>query len=797
MNRKERRAAAKTGQPPTSPAMPWAANPAQAAARAQFTEALRFYQARQLQQAHQICQQILAANPRDLDALHLTGVMALELGAPQVAINALGAAIAQNDKIPALHNAFGEALRALGRSVEAVGHYRKALALDGKFAPALGNLGNALLQQGKPEEAVAAYRRAIALAPRSEATHNNLGNALAKLGKLDEAIAAYERAIALNPSYVFAHNNLGDALRARQEPERAMACYRQALAVRPDYAVAHCNLGIVLMEQDRPQEAAASFRQAIAAAPDFAAAHNNLGSALGMLRETSHLAEALAAYDRALALQPNFAEALSNRADALRELGRHEDAARDLEKLLEIDPAYPFAAGRMLYAKLYRCDWQNYSSDVEKIIGDVIAGKQAIAPFMFLPLSDSPSAQLTCAQIFHAHENRISRPPAPAGERYAHDKIRIAYLSADFHNHATTHLMADLFGGHDKARFETNAISFGPDVKDETRLRLPSLFDRFIDVRSRSDHDIAVLLKELEIDIAVDLKGYTEGMRPRILAYRPASIQVNYLGYPGTMGTDYLDYILADPFIIPEDQQSSYIEKVVYLPDTYQPNSARHQTHGPTSTRAAAGLPPTGFVFCSFNNNFKITPAVFDVWMRLLCQVDGSVLWLLEDNDSAGRNLRREAARRNVDPERLIFAPRMKVGDHLARQRLADLMLDTFPYNAHTTATDALWAGLPIVTCCGSSFAARVAASLLNAVGLPELVTPTLDAYGALALKLARDRGALAAVKSKLASNRDSFPLFDADRFRRHIESAYETMWARHQRGEQPAGFAVLPIDRG
>ena len=353
-----------------------------------------------------------------------------------------------------------------------------------------------------------------------------------------------------------------------------------------------------------------------------------------------------------------------------------------------------------------------------------------------------------------------------------------------------------LFETHDQARFETTAISFGPDSNDGMRARLSAAFGRFIDVRNRSDREVAALLRKLEIDIAVDLKGFTAGARAGILSHRAAPVQVNYLGYPGTMGADFIDYILADRLVIPEAHHACYTEKVVYLPDTYQVNDSRRVIADRTPTRALAGLPEQGFVFCSFNSSYKINPTIFDLWMRLLSNIEGSVLWLLESNAVAVRNLRKEAANRGIAPERLVFAPRVKLEDHLARHLLADLFLDTLPYNAHTTASDALWAGLPMLTCLGTTFAGRVGASLLNAVGLNELITRSLEEYEALALQLATNPKHLADFKSKLAGNRNTFPLFNTDRFRRHIEAAYTTMWERYQRGEAPGSFAVEPIDK-
>ncbi len=381
------------------------------------------------------------------------------------------------------------------------------------------------------------------------------------------------------------------------------------------------------------------------------------------------------------------------------------------------------------------------------------------------------------------------------GERYHHDRIRIAYLSADFYGHATAFLMANLFETHDKARFEISAWSFGPAVDDEMRTRLRKSFEHFHEIGTISDADVAAMLRAQEIDIAVDLKGYTLNSRTAIFSHRAAPIQVNYLGFPGTMGADYMDYIVGDPVVTPPEHDAFYSEKIVRLPDTYQINDSTRAISERTPTRAEAHLPESGFVFCCFNNNYKITPDVFDVWMRLLNRVEGSVLWLIEDNVAAAQNLRLEAESRGVRAQRLVFVERLPLAEHLARHRLADLFLDTLPYNAHTTASDALWAGLPVLTCMGNIFPGRVAASLLKAVGLPELITENLSDYEALALKLATVPASLAELKSRLARNRLTHPLFDTDRFRRHIEAAYVTIYEYYQRGELPQSFSVMPID--
>jgi protein O-GlcNAc transferase len=704
-------------------------------------------------------------------------------------------ALASYDRVLAIKPDFaralysrGNALFELNRHEEALASYDRVLAIKPGFARALYSRGNALFELNRHEEALASYDRVLAIKPDFAGALYSRGNALFELNRHEEAIASYDRVLAIKPDLAQALNNRGVALFELRRYAEAVASYDRTLAIEPDFAGALYNRGNALFELRRYAEALASYDRALAIKPDLVGALYNRGNALCELNRQE---EALASYDRVLAIEPDYARVPYSRGNALFELRRYEEAAKVFERLLGVHPDYDYAKGNLLYSKLRCCDWHDYTRNVALIENEVVSGKRAALPFNFLSLSGSSSAQLQCAKTYHEDRHTTREGAIWTGERYRHDRIRLAYLSADFRHHAVAHLIAGLIEAHDKSRFEITAISFGPDNSDETRTRLTKACDRFIDVHRRSDRDTALLLKRMEIDIAVDLMGYTRGCRPGILAFRPAPIQVNYLGYPGTMGVDYIDYIVADRFILPEDQHCFYTEKVVYLPDTYQPNDSKRRISENTRTRVEAGLPETGFVFCSFNNIPKITPPVFDVWMRLLHQVEGSVLWLLEDNAAAVLNLRRNAERRGVAPDRLVFAPRMRLEDHLARHRLAGFLLDNVPYNAHTTASDALWAGLPVLTCLGSSFAGRVAGSLLNAVGLPELITDNLEDYEALALKLARDQNLLAAIKAKLAQNRETFPLFDTDRYRRHIESAYETMWERYERGEPAASFGV------
>jgi len=720
MNRKGRRAAAKTGKRPAGYSLARATGRQQIHGSAQVAIAVRYYQAGQFREASQVCRQILALNPNDIATLHLTGLLALQAGFNEQAINVLAAAIELNDKISDLHSSIAEALQRLGRFEEAITHYRQALALDPGYVEALYNCGNILLKLKNFAEALANYDRVLAIEPDfAEAIHNR-GNTLFELTRYEEALADYDRALVIKPRFAYALSNRGNALIQLKRYEEALASCNQALAIDP----------------------------------------SDVG-------------------------------ALANRGTVFFELRRFAEAASDFERLLAIDPDYAYAPGKLLFCKLLHCDWAGYHQAVISLESSAAAGKRAALPYMFLSMVDSADAQRKCALILNSDKHSARDDAIRKGERYCHKKIRVAYLSADFRHHPMAYLMVGLFEQHDKSRFETTAISFGPNPGDQFRNRLENSFDRFLDVQTRNDRDLALLMRELEIDIAIDLMGYTNNSRPAILAFRPAPVQVNFLGYAGTMGADYIDYIIADRFIIPEVCQSFYTENVVYLPDTYLPTDSTRFIGEHTPTRGEVGLPEGGFVFCCFNNNYKIAPPVFDIWMRLLRQVEGSVLWLVEDNAEAVRNLRQEAERQGVASERLVFAPRVRLDDYLARLRLADLFLDTLPYNAHTTASDALWAGLPVITCAGLSFAARVAGSLLNAVGLPELVTCNLEDYEVLALKLARDRDLLAQIGSKLARNRQNFPLFDTERFCRHIESAYHTMWERHQLGQPPASFAV------
>ena len=557
----------------------------------------------------------------------------------------------------------------------------------------------------------------------------------------------------------------------RGEPEAALALLHRAIEADPHSPVAANDLGNMLAQLGRTAEAIAAYRRAIRIAPDYPEAHNNLANACQMAGE---LEEAVAGYQAALRLRPRYAEAHRNLGSALWRLGRTQEAVAALTAAASLNPGYTEAIAVLAHQLRQLCDWSMAGDLTSRLIAAVEAGSGAVNPFVFLSLPATPRQQRLCAEQW-TRARRLAAgaaPPLPA----TRDRITVGYLSADFQEHATAHLIAELFVLHDRRRFRVNGYSYGTDDGSAARRRLRDSFDAFVDIEKLSHQDAAERIRADGVDILVDLKGYTTGARPEILALRPAPIQVSYLGFPGTMGMPAIDYILVDEFVVPAGQQEHFTEKLVHLPHCYQVNDRRRPI-APAPTRAACGLPEGGFVFCCFNASYKITPAIFDIWMRLLDKVPGSVLWLLDTSATASANLRREAeARRKGGADRLVFAPTLANPEHLARFAVADLFLDTLPYNAHTLASDSLWGGCPVLTCAGETFASRVAGSLLHAAGLPELVTSTLAEYESLALRLAESPEALAALRARLAGDRRELPLFDTPRFTRDLEAAFEWM---------------------
>jgi predicted O-linked N-acetylglucosamine transferase (SPINDLY family) len=672
-----------------------------------------------------------------------------------------------------------QALRNFG---EAIVSYDKALALNPDFIDAYNNRGNALKDLGRYEESLLSYEKALALKPDYFLVYSNRGNVLIELDRLEEALEDFTRALSLNPRFVDAYSSRANVFLKLERLIEALNDSETAIALNPSHAEAYNNRGNAFSDLNRLDEALASYDKALALKPDFAEAYNNRGNALSDL---NRLDEALASYDKALELKPDYAKAYNNRGNTLSDLNRLDEALASYDKALALKPDYEFLAGKRLNFRMKLCQWTNFPEEIEALVKGVHEGKPVIQPFELSGLLDSPELLFKASQGYADVKFKKQAALGPILKPAPDGKICIGYYSADFRNHAVSYLMAELFELHDKSRFEILGFSFGPNVNDEMSQRLSESFDRFIDVRKMSDKEVSKLSRELGVDVAVDLTGYTKYSRPGIFAERAAPVQVSYLGYIGSMGVDYIDYIIADKIVVPIEQQLNYSEKIVYLPHSYQVNDSKRKISDRQFTKKEFGLPEKGFIFCSFNSNFKILPATFDGWMRILKVVDSSVLWLFVDNPIAAANLRLEAENRGVDSKRLVFARKMPLEDHLARYCLADLMLDTLPYNAGTTASDALWAGLPVLTCMGKLFVGRMAASLLGAIDLPELITTSQEEYEAKAIELASQPNKLRDIKDKIGRNRQTTPLFDTELFTRHIEAAYEEMYLRYL-GELP-----------
>jgi protein O-GlcNAc transferase len=690
------------------------------------------------------------------------------------------------------HDDLGTVLAGMERYEEAAASYRAALARNPDYAPALNNLGVTLCELDRHGDALPQLQKATRLDPDNPQAHNNLGNVLLKLRQADAAVASYRRAVELAPGYAVALSNLAVGLIELERFDEALTWCNKSLAADPGHADAYAARGLAYLAQGRIDESMESLLKALSIRPDHVEALLHLGTAC---QERGLLEESAAHFRKALTLDPQSADAHHNLGIALRGLSRHDEAITSFREALRIEPEHKYTQGALLWSELLTSRWATLQRDIAELRAGVRGGRPVTEPLTMMAVSEDPGEQRQCAATFY--EGRIKRGRARLwkGERYRHERIRVAYVSADFREHAVAHCIVELLELHDRSAFEVIGASLITGDASAVGARLRRSFDRLLDVSAAGDLDAARLLREAEADIAVDLMGYTMFSRPGIFVHRPSPIQVGYLGYPGTTGGDFLDYILADRFVLPEEHRGFYSENVAYLPDSYLASDSRREISARTPSRAEVGLPDSGFVFCCFNNTYKVGPRLFDVWMRLLVQVPGSALWLLGTEVAAEENLRREAQARGVDAGRLVFARRVKdVGDYRARCRLADLVLDTLPYNGHATTGDMLWSGVPVLTCAGTTFAGRVAGSLLHAAGLPELVTSSLEEYEAFALRLARERGLLAELRAKLERNRTSAALFDTDRFRRHLESAYRTMWETAQRGEEPRPFSVPPV---
>lgn len=670
---------------------------------------------------------------------------------------------------------------------------KRVLQVDSKNLPALHILGLIKISQTNYREAAEYLARAARIHPNDASIQYNLAKALSDSGNDKDALAHHKKAVALAPNNPDAWLNYGKTASNLGRYEDALLWYGNALSLKPDYADALLNKGATLKELKRYEEAIAFAEQALSINPNLAEAWSNKGVALKALKRHD---EAIVQYDKALSLKPDYYEAWTNKGTALHELKRYDEAIAHFQKALSINPDIDWVPGELLHAKMKISSWSGLAESLEDISKKVAANEKVAQPFPLLAFNDDGLLHKKCSEIF-AHANYPSNPTLGLIRRPSKkEKIRIAYFSPDFRNHPVSFLTSELFEIHDRGRFEVFAFSLQKALDgDETNLRLRKGFDRFIEVDEMSDREIAQLARELEIDIAIDLAGPTQYARTGIFSYRAAPIQVNWLGYPGTIGANFIDYIVADKTVIPEHHQQFYTEKIVYLPNTYMVDDSKRTPSSRVFTREECGLPKSAFVFCCFNNDYKFNPQVLNSWARILLTAKNSVIWISENNEYFRANIETEFKARGIDSDRIIFAQREEMmADHLSRYALADLFLDTHPYNAHTTALDSLKAGVPVLTLMGQSFASRVAASLLNAIGLPNLIANTQEEYEALAIELAKNPQKLTDIKLKLVKNRLTAPLFNTRLFAKNLESAYIDMYGRCNAGLEPEHISIAEL---
>ena len=760
-------------------------------------------------EAERAYREVLRRSPRHFDALHSLGMLAFQAGHPQAAADLIAQALAVAPQDVRAQGNLGYVLHVLGRHDESLQSLERALAIQPDMLEALNNRGNTLSALGRHDESVASFDRALALRPDYVEASYNRGNALHAAGRLADALAAYDAVVATRPDIAQAHNNRARVLQDLGRQDEALTGYDRAVALAPKYVQAIVGRGTARLALKDPAAALADFDAALRIDPQHAGAHEGRGSALFALRRSSDAVlaftrcldidatridarlqrgnasyelrryeDAIADFDAVLALTPDVAGIVCNRGNALLELKRYDEAASDFERVMTLDTAYPYALGKRVYAQTMACDWRDLDTLVAQVHAGVEAGRAVIEPFAYQAIESDPMRLRRCAELFAADQFPAQPALVVPGQRLGNAKIRVGYLAGEFRNQATSILAVELFELHDRQRFEIVAFDNGWDDGSTVRRRMNAAFDEVVAIAALTDDDAACAIAGRRIDILVNLNGWFGLGRTGVFARRPAPVQVNYLGFPGTLGASYLDAIVADAQTIPAGEERAYVERVVRLPHSYQPNDRQRAIGAPT-TRAEQGLPGDAIVFACFNNTYKITPATFATWMRILAAVDGSLLWLLQDNDAATRNLRAAAQAHGIAAERLRFAPRIRLDEHLARHACADVFLDTLPYNAHTTASDALWAGLPVLSCRGTSFPGRVGASLLHALGLAdELLVDDVTAFEARAIELARDRARLARVRERLARARTTAPLFDTPAYCTALERAYESMLA-------------------
>jgi len=778
----------------------------------QINSAIELFSKGEINQALDTVQELFKYYPDDPLLLNISGACYAGLGQLDFAVKNYKKAIALNPYYAKAHFNLAGAFQELGQLKSAVISYKKALEIEPGYAEAHNNLANVfkelkenvsaaksfkkaleikpdyieaqyslgitLQDLGQFETAIKHYEMVLAVNPDFADAHNNLGIAYLDLAQLDKAVKSYKAAIKIKPDFVEAINNLGIAFYKLNQLDDAMDCYERALVLNPDFADVYNNIGIVLIELGQLDEAVKNCNTALKLNPEHVEANNNIGNAFKKLLQKN---EAIRFYERAIAIKPDDVSAYANLASVMVDLKRHDEALKIYESAIIQNSNLDFILGQLLHTKMHLSIWSDLPRELNELRSKINNREKVLSPFALLALIDNPELQRKNAEIFANDLPIINHDLSKIGYYPKHERIRIGYFSADFREHPVSALTVELFELHDRSQFEIYAFSYGPDSKDAMNLRIKAGVDHFYDIHKMSYVDSVKLSRSFEIDIAVDLGGFTADTRMEIFAMSVAPIQTSYIGYLGTMGASYYDYLIADQITIPEKNQKYYSEKIAYLP-SYQVNNSKQEIPDTFFTRKDLDLPEEGFIFCCFNNSFKITPTTFDSWGRILNEVDGSVLLIYADNDSAKINLTKEIVARGICANRLIFGKRLAKSEYLARYRVADLFLDTLPFNAATTASDALRMGLPVLTCIGNSFASRMGASLLKAVDLPELIKTSQEEYESFAIELAMDSEKFKIIKDKLVSNLPSALLYDTPAFARSLESVYLTMYESYHK---------------
>jgi protein O-GlcNAc transferase len=794
------------------------------------------HQSGNLVQAEKCYQKILAQHPHHPDALHLLGVIAHQNGNSDTAVYLIKQAIRYNPHNPFYYNNLGAALREAGEQKEALTNYQKALQLKPDYAEAAYNIGSVFLisgnisaaifwyqkavrikpdyvdaysnmaagynKQNRPDDALICCQKALELNPICAEALNNMGNAFLAQGKQNEAIACFRKSIAIDPANPEAYSNMGNAFHDIGSSEEAIASYQNALQLNPAYGEAHNNMGIVFRERGKLNEAMFCYQKAMQLIPEDPEAYHNMGN---VFKDQGKLDEAIGMYHRSIERNPQLTDSYVNLGTALEEQGRSDQAINCYLNALNITPDYPKAYSHLVHQLQHRCTWQKLEAFTAKL--DELT-KQALddgkkpdeMPFLNLTRHSDPS--LNC-KVAKAWSDEISGRMSGISQFYPvgngavrikelkKNKITVGYLSNNFKNHPTAHLIQGMFPHHNRNDFDVFCYSYGEDDNSSYRKKIKTECDRFVDLRTLSHADAAGRIHDDHVDILVDLVGYMKANRLCIPALRPAPVQVRWLGMAGTTGADFFDYIITDAIVTPEEHAPFYSESLVHMPHCYQINDNSQAIPNKDLKKTEVGLPEDSFIFCSFSSRYKYDPVMFNTWMKILKKVPGSVLWMLGGSKTAEKNLKQAAESRGVSCNRLVFAKKIHRDDHLARLRLADLALDTRIVNGAITTSDALWSGVPVITLQGRHFASRMSSSILSAAGLPELVTYSLDDLEALALRLAGESDELHVIRQRLVQNRLTIPLFDTPRFVCNLEFAFIKMWEIYHSGDNPRPIRV------